>query len=257
MSEAAVIGLEPQARPRLSTEGAVIYAVGDVHGRYDLLKKALAQIATDCAEATTPRPPMLILLGDYIDRGPDSAKVMQALVWLRRRGAFELRLLKGNHEQGLMGFLEDPERRCDWLDYGGTDTLASYGVAPPPPGADSQVLTRARDALLDQMPASHQQLLEELEPMVLVGDYAFVHAGVRPDRPLAEQTEADLLWIRRGFVDAPGPFERVIVHGHTWLSEQPQVCEHRIGLDTGAYATGVLTVARLDEDGARLVQVRA
>jgi serine/threonine protein phosphatase 1 len=261
MSEVAVITLERPAPPQaLSTAGELIYAVGDIHGCYDLLKKALAQIAVDCADegvlGGVRRRPMLVLLGDYIDRGPDSAKVLQALVWLRRRGEFALRLLKGNHEQALLAFLEEPEGHADWLNFGGAETLASYGVTPPPAGADASTLARARDALLDQMPASHLQLLEELEPMVLVGDYAFVHAGIRPDRPLSAQAENDLLWIRRGFVDAPGPFERVIVHGHTWLNEQPQVTEHRIGLDTGAYATGVLTVARLDASGMRLVQVR-
>lgn len=258
MSEALDTLDPPPAPPRiLSTAGERIYAVGDIHGRYDLLKTALGQIATDCADDAASRLPMLVLLGDYIDRGPDSAKVLQALVWLRRRGEFALRLLKGNHEQALLAFVEDPAGAADWLGFGGAETLAAYGVAPPAPGCGAAALAQARDALLDQMPASHLQLLEDLEPMVLVGDYAFVHAGVRPDRPLSAQTESDLLWIRRGFVDAPGPFERMIVHGHTWLSEQPQVTEHRIGLDTGAYATGVLTVARLDEAGMRLVQVRA
>jgi serine/threonine protein phosphatase 1 len=257
MSEAPLLTIERPAPPRrLSTEGELVYAVGDIHGRYDLLKAALRKIAVDCEDEGGGRLPMLILLGDYIDRGPDSAKVLQALVWLSRRGEFALHLLKGNHEQGLLGFLEEPERRADWLQFGGAETLASYGVAPPPVGAEPMALVRGRDALLDQLPASHLQLLQELEPMVVLGDYAFVHAGVRPDRPLADQAESDLLWIRRGFVDAPGPFERVIVHGHTWLGEQPQVTEHRIGLDTGAYATGVLTVARLDEKGMRLVQVR-
>jgi serine/threonine protein phosphatase 1 len=258
MSEALDTLDPPLAAPRIpSTAGERIYAVGDIHGRYDLLKTALGQIASDCADDAAPRQPMLVLLGDYIDRGPDSAKVLQALVWLRRRGEFALRLLKGNHEQALLAFVEDPGGAADWLGFGGAETLASYGVTPPPPGCGAAALAQARDALLDQMPAAHLQLLEDLEAMVLVGDYAFVHAGVRPDRPLSAQTESDLLWIRRGFVDAPGPFERMIVHGHTWLSEQPQVTEHRIGLDTGAYATGVLTVARLDEAGMRLVQVRA
>ena len=244
------------APPARSTEGQLIYAVGDIHGRYDLMKSALAGILQDSAEAARGRTPVLIFLGDYVDRGPESAKVLQALVWLQRRGAFALRLLKGNHEQGLLAFLEDPEAGGAWLGYGGAETLAAYGVAPPPLGAGVEALGRARDALLDNMPASHLQLLGELELMAVIGDYAFVHAGVRPDRPLESQSERELLWIREGFVDAPGPFERVIVHGHTWLGEQPQVLEHRIGLDTGAYATGVLTVARLDEGSLELFQVR-
>jgi len=245
----------PAAAPRpRSTEGELIYAVGDIHGCYELLKRALAQIAADARVEARGRTPMLVLLGDYIDRGPDSAKVLQALVWLQRRGEFALRLLKGNHEQGLLAFLEEPEQGEPWLGYGGAETLASYGVAAPAAGA--QALRDARDALLDQMPASHLQLLTELELMVVVGDYAFVHAGVRPDRSLTGQTEAELLWIRRGFIDAPGPFERVIVHGHTWLGEEPQVMAHRLGLDTGAYATGVLTAARLDAGTVQLFQAR-
>ena len=257
MSEAAVELDRPAASPRaLSTDGELIYAMGDIHGCYDLLKIALAQIVADCDAQARGRLPMLVLLGDYIDRGPDSAKVLQALVWLQRRGEFALRLLKGNHEQGLLDFLETPERGEAWLGYGGAETLASYGVAAPQLGSGTSALIRARDALLDQMPASHLQILGELEPMVLVGDYAFVHAGVRPDRPLADQTEAELLWIRRGFVDAAGPFERMIVHGHTWISDKPQVMPHRIGLDTGAYATGVLTVARLDDGAMQLFQAR-
>ena len=171
-------------------------------------------------------------------------------------GEFALRLLKGNHEQGLLAFLEDPEQGEAWLGYGGAETLAAYGVAAPSPGSEAEALVAARDALLDQMPASHLQLLGDLELMAQAGDYAFVHAGVRPDRPLSAQTEAELLWIRQGFVDAPGPFERVIVHGHTWLDADPRVSEHRIGLDTGAYATGVLTFARLDEGALESFQVR-
>jgi serine/threonine protein phosphatase 1 len=247
----------PSPWPSRSTEGELIYVMGDIHGRYDLLKAALAGVARDSAEQASGRLPRLVLLGDYIDRGPDSAKVLQALIWLQRRGDFALTLLKGNHEQGMLAFLEEPDRGEPWLGYGGAETLSAYGVEPPAPGAGPAALARTRDALMDQMPASHLHLLQELELMAVVGDYAFVHAGVRPDRPLEAQTENELLWIREGFVDAPGPFERVIVHGHTWLNEQPQVLEHRIGLDTGAYATGVLTVARLDEASLELFQVRS
>jgi serine/threonine protein phosphatase 1 len=258
MSGAQTLELERPAAPApaRSTDGQLIYALADIHGRYDLMKAALATVARDSAEAARGRTPMLVFLGDYVDRGPDSAKVIQALVWLQRRGDFALRLLKGNHEQALLAFLEEPEGGEAWLGYGGAETLAAYGVTPPAPGAGPAALQRARDALLDRMPVSHLQLLGELELMAVVGDYAFVHAGVRPDQPLASQTEDQLLWIREGFLDAPGPFERVIVHGHTWLNEKPQVLEHRIGLDTGAYATGVLTVARLDEGSLELFPVR-
>lgn len=256
---AETLGLaQPAAAPRSrSTGGELVYAVGDIHGRYDLLKAVLTQIVADSAREARGRTPTLVLLGDYVDRGPDSAKVLQAVVWLQRRGGFTLRLLKGNHEQGMLQFLEDPERGEAWLKFGGAETLVSYGVPPPPLGSPAEALCAARDGLLDQMPASHLQLLAGLELMAATGDYAFVHAGVRPDRPLAQQTEAELLWIRERFLEAPGPFERVIVHGHTWIGDQPQVTEHRIGLDTGAYHTGVLTAVRLDGASVQVLQSRS
>jgi serine/threonine protein phosphatase 1 len=230
--------------------------VGDIHGRYDLLKALLGKIAEDAAAVAAGRQPVLVFLGDYIDRGPDAAKVLQALVWLQRRGEFGVRPLKGDHERRLIAFLEDPAGGGEWLGLGGDATLAAYGVPPPSADADLAELVRARDALMDSLPASHLQLLDELELMVLAGDYAFVHAGVDPATPLEVQAEADLLQIRQGFVDAPGPFERIIVHGHTWLDAAPRITDHRIALDTGAYTTGVLTAARLDGDALQVLQVR-
>ena len=106
------------------------------------------------------------------------------------------------------------------------------------------------------MPAVHLRLLQQLELMVEVGDYAFVHAGIRPGVPLANQDERDLLWIRHGFVDKPGPFEKIIVHGHVWVSDQPQISDHRIGLDSGAYTTGALTAVKLDEGTVTVLQAR-
>ena len=224
----------PQPTPA-RTDGELVYAIGDVHGCYELMKDVLAGLAADYAERARGRRPILIFLGDYVDRGPQSAKVMEALVWLKRRGDLEIHFLKGNHEQALLGFLDEPERGGPWLEFGGAETLASYGVTPPKTDDGPEVYVRARDE---------------------VGDYAFVHAGVRPGVPLEGQEENDLLWIRRGFVDQPGPFGKTIVHGHTWLSEQPQVTEHRLGLDTGAYATGVLTAARLEDGEVEILQAQ-
>jgi serine/threonine protein phosphatase 1 len=243
----------PLPTPAL-TGGELVYAVGDIHGCYGLMKDVLARLAGDYAARARGRRPILIFLGDYVDRGPASAEVLEALVWLRRRGDLEVHLLKGNHEQALLGFLAAPERGGPWIAFGGAETLAAYGVTPPAEDDPPEAFVRARDELLDRMPASHLKLLLELETMVLVGDYAFVHAGVRPGTPLSQQEENDLLWIRRGFVDQPGPFGKIIVHGHTWLSERPQLTEHRLGLDTGAYATGVLTAARIEDREVELIQ---
>jgi serine/threonine protein phosphatase 1 len=234
--------------------GELVYAIGDVHGCYELLRDVLASLAADYAERARGRRPIVIFLGDYVDRGPHSARVMEALVWLQRRTDLEIHFLKGNHEQALLEFLDAPERGGPWMEFGGAETLLSYGVEPPAAEAPPNAYVQARDELAERMPASHLRLLLGLEIMVMVGDYAFVHAGIRPGVALEDQAESDLLWIRRGFVDQPGPFGKVVVHGHTWLSEQPQLGEHRLGLDTGAYATGVLTAARIEDGEIEILQ---
>jgi len=238
------------------TAGELVYAIGDIHGCYDLMKDILGQVAADYAKRAEGRRPILVFCGDYVDRGPHSAKVLEALVWLQRRGEVELHLLKGNHEQALLAFIDDPDTGPPWLRFGGEETLISYGVLPPAPDEGREGLARARDELLERMPAGHLRLLQSLELMVLVGDYAFVHAGVKPSAPLEAQDEGDLLWIRQGFVDAPGPFEKIIVHGHTWTSDHPQLAGCRIGLDTGAYATGALTALRLEDGELAVFQAR-
>ena len=237
-----------------SVDGALVYAVGDIHGCYAQFKTLLARITEDYGARAQGRRPVLILCGDYVDRGPDSDKVLQALVWLRRHSDLDLHLLKGNHEQAMLAFLDEPEAAGAWLGFGGMETLQAYGVKPVSPDAGPVSLRRARDDLLDRLPVSHLQLLETLELCVAVGDYAFVHAGVRPGTPLNAQVERDLLWIRGGFLDVTGPFEKVIVHGHTWRSAEPEVHDHRIGIDTGAYATGVLTALRLEDGELEIMQ---
>jgi serine/threonine protein phosphatase 1 len=246
--------LRRPARGRV--DGQLVYAIGDIHGRYDLLKDLMARLAGDYAERARGRRPVLVFCGDYLDRGPQSAQVLEALIWLRRRTDLEVHLLKGNHEQAALAFLDAPQDGATWLGVGGAETLVSYGVLPPDPQAGESGLSRARDELLEHMPASHLRLLQTLELMVQVGDYAFVHAGVRPGTTFSRQAEGDLLWIRRGFLDVPGPFEKVVVHGHSWLEDRPQLLDHRIGLDTGAYRTGVLTAVRLEDGELSVLQAR-
>ncbi len=239
------------------TAGQLVYAIGDIHGCYDLMKDILTQIAADYPARAAGRRPILIFCGDYIDRGPHSAKVLEALVWLRKQPHFDLHLLMGNHEQALLAFLDHPQSGQAWMAYGGVQSLRSYGVAPPRGDAAPEVFAHARDELLRRMPAAHLKLLEGLELLLTVGDYAFAHAGIRPGVPLDHQTENDLVAIRREFLDDPGPFEKLIVHGHSWSGDQPAILEHRIGLDTGAYATGVLSAARFDGDEVCILQARA
>ena len=242
---------------RSGTSGELVYAVGDIHGRYDLLKVLLSTLESDCRRFSAGRIPVIIFCGDYVDRGPDSAAVIEALIWLQQRSDLDVRLLKGNHEQAFVKFLDQPGEGRGWLEIGGLATLASYGVDPPQPEDEGgEVLIRARDDLMAKLPASHLKLLENLELMIVVGDYAFVHAGIKPGKPLSGQQERDLLWIGEEFTAAGGPFEKVIVHGHSWRGDKAEVLAHRVGLDTGAYATGVLTAVRLDGGEVTVLSAR-
>ena len=237
------------------TAGELIYAVGDVHGRYDLLKQLVAMVLDDWTARDPGVRPLLIFCGDYVDRGPHSAAVVEAMIWLQQRADIQACFLKGNHEAALMRFLDNPTDSAGWFRFGGIETLQSYGVSAPAPD-DAAACLRARDLLLQRMPSSHLRFLERLELMLVVGDYAFVHAGVQPGVDLRGQREEDLLWIRQEFLADEGPFEKVIVHGHSWTDDQPQILPHRIGIDTGAYATGVLTAVRLCGADIGLLQAR-
>jgi serine/threonine protein phosphatase 1 len=237
-------------------EGQLIYAIGDIHGRYDLLAGLLRGVVADAAGRAGGRRPVLVFCGDYVDRGPASADVMAALAWLRTRRDYELHLLIGNHEQALLRYLADPEDGRPWLGFGGAETLRSYGIEPPDLVADPADQYAARDRLLEAMPASHLLLLQSLETLVTIGDYAFCHAGIRPGRKLADQSIDDLLWIREPFLGSSKPFEKIIVHGHSWDGPDPVVRSNRIGIDTGAYETGVLTCLRLEDGAAAVMQQR-
>jgi serine/threonine protein phosphatase 1 len=239
-----------------STGGRLVYAVGDVHGRLDVLGPLLHDIAEDAVAASPAERPLLIFLGDYVDRGADSKGVVDLVLQMIGWAKFEVRALKGNHEEALLQFLTDPAFGQTWLDHGGAATLASYGVLPPAQRTDPEAWAKTRDAFAAALPATHRAFYEGLELMITVGDYAFVHAGVRPGVPLADQAERDLLWIRQEFLAERGRFEKVIVHGHTPM-EAPQLTPTRLGVDTGAYATGVLTAVRLEGESQRVMQARA
>jgi serine/threonine protein phosphatase 1 len=234
--------------------GELVYAIGDVHGRYDLFKAMLGRITADAAERAHGRLPMLVMCGDYVDRGPESAQLLTALDWIRRDGRFALHLIKGNHEAAFLDFLKEPQDGKSWLCFGGDTTLRSYGVTPPADFDDVPELMRARDDLIERMPAAHLRILNMLELMVTIGDYAFVHAGILPGVPLARQKAEDLLWIRGPFLEQTGRFEKRIVHGHSWIEAAPEIYDNRIGLDTGAYETGVLTAIRIEDNEVLVLQ---
>lgn len=232
----------------------VRYAVGDIHGRADLLGPLLRLIEADIASSDGP-PPLLVFLGDYVDRGADSSGVIDILLSGAPRGA-ECVFLKGNHEAAMMDFILGKPGSRAWLSHGGLDTLVSYGVEPPFLGAGDEQVQAARRALLEAIPFEHHRFLGGLRDFYCAGPFLFAHAGMNPERSLVDQTERDLLWIREPFLSDRKPLPYRVVHGHTPVAE-PHVDDRRIGVDTGAYATGILTAARLSGDAVTFLKVSA
>jgi serine/threonine protein phosphatase 1 len=233
---------EPITNP--TTGGRLIYAIGDIHGRADLLARLLETIQAD-SEATGPeQQPVVITLGDYVDRGADSRGVIDQTIAAAASGRFEFRALMGNHEEILLNFLEDPQIAPLWREFGGLQTLRSYGVPPPRPRARPEDWVEVQQKFRERLPAQHFDFIGGLELMAVYGDYAFVHAGAKPGVALEAQDRRALLWIRDEFLEADHAFGKIIVHGHT-PAPAPFVGPTRIGVDTGAYATNVLTAARL------------
>lgn len=199
--------------------------------------------------------PMVVLLGDLIDRGPNSAGCIERSIRLGEEDWCDLESLKGNHEQALLQFLDDPGVGPSWVQHGGAATLMSYGVdvaqANPSKGWAS-----IQAAFSQAFPPAHRAYVESMKLWLERDDYLFVHAGVRPGLPLDRQTEADLLWIRHEFLRHERPHPRmVVVHGHTPRRE-PDLHRWRIGIDTGAYASGVLTAIRLRGAERMVIQAR-
>ncbi len=224
-------------------DGVRVYAIGDIHGRNDLLQKLLRQIEADDA-ARGPADTQIIFLGDLVDRGPDSAGVIETAIALRDGGR-NVRYLMGNHEEVFLQTCrkKDPKTTRFFIRIGGEATLLSYPITRAEyMGLDMEQLCSRLDALI---PPEHLAFLESFEDQITIGDYAFVHAGIRPDVPLSEQKPSDLRWIREEFVDQRGDLEKVIVYGHT-IYDDFEERGSRIGIDTGAYASGKLTALGLE-----------
>lgn len=231
--------------PRLQLEQApeLVYAIGDVHGCLDDLSRLEGRIVADAA-ATTGRK-LIVMLGDYIDRGPKSA---QTLDWLLRRPppGFERVCLRGNHETLFRDAIVRPDHCKDWLAWGGLETLASYGLNPDD-------FTRANGRVRGQMlqsviPTEHLTFLDELPILLDMPGFLLVHAGIRPGVPIEDQSDQDLIWIREPFLSEDHGLPKIVVHGHT-PGTAPSVHPHRIGIDTLAYGGGVLTALRIPRHG--------
>jgi serine/threonine protein phosphatase 1 len=233
--------------------GSRVYAFGDVHGRADLLQQLRCEIKRSLDDRA-PQKAVVVGLGDYIDRGPDSRGVIELL-----QEGFDSRIehvfLRGNHEELFLGFLNEPEASGKlWFRMGGLDCLRSYGVDIGPYTGASPDMSKAREDFVRCLPSGHVAFIQTLPMWSALGDYLFVHAGVRTHLPLSEQATEDLLWIREGFSDRDEPFEKIVVHGHS-PTDVPYVGRHRICIDTAAYATNRLTCIVLEGTQREILQV--
>ena len=232
--------------------GDRIYAIGDIHGRSDLLDKLYAQIRADAGRAL-PGHRLVVHLGDYVDRGPDSRGVIDRVIDPPLPG-FESVALIGNHDWMMRDFLERPvELGPGWMMNGAGATFASYGVDPPRFGEGPAGLTRASDALKRALPPSHAAFLGELRPMAAAPGYLFVHAGIRPGVAQEDQQFEDLIWIREEFLHSAADHGAIVVHGHT-IVDAPELRPNRIGIDTGAYRSGHLTAVVLSHGRPQFLQ---
>lgn len=253
-SETPAGGLKPvhfPGPPASIPAGRRVYAVGDIHGRADLLLRLLEDLHADIAQGEFEGRPILVFLGDYVDRGFQSKNVIDILLG-ELLSPFETYFLKGNHEAAMLQFLADPGIGPRWAEFGGAETLVSYGVQPPRTRTSKEEWSRASKELNAALPPEHLNFLSNLDVSVRIGDYLFVHAGVRPGIPLEQQSEQDLLWIREEFLNDRKPLGAVVVHGHTPVSA-PHRDSRRVGLDTGAYLSGKLTAARFEHEAVDFI----
>jgi serine/threonine protein phosphatase 1 len=240
-----------EAKPR-GAKGYRAYVVGDIHGRLDLLERLLGEVERDRA-ARRPRRTLLVFLGDLIDRGPKSAEVIERLRTYTVAGVRTVFIL-GNHEEVLLRILDgDAELITKWRWFGGAECLRSYGV-------DAERIATlgdegALEAIRSAIPVEHVEFIKSFVDTCRFGDYLFVHAGIRPGVALEEQFQADLRWIREPFLLDETDHGLVVVHGHT-ISEEVEERPNRIGIDTGAYRTGVLTALAIEGEQRWYLQTR-
>jgi serine/threonine protein phosphatase 1 len=231
-----------------SPEGMLLYAIGDIHGRSDCLKRAHDLIDRDVVGRGAGACVLEIYIGDYVDRGPDSKGVIDRLI--ARSAVAPIVTLRGNHEIIMESFLRGQTTFEEWRRLGGLETVLSYGV-------DARSLLekggiRTHD-LAEKIPVSHLRFISSLESVYTIGRYCFVHAGLRPGVAIARQSEQDLTWIRDDFLNFTGDFGLVVIHGHTPVTSV-DFFANRINIDTGAYMTNRLSILRIDAEGACVLE---
>ena len=236
-------------------DGMRVYAVGDMHGRVDLVRRLHDLIRADVAEVrdeATPAHKVIIYLGDFVDRGNGCKELIDLLLDDPLEG-FTPFYLRGNHEARMLDFLEDPEIGAEWVFWGGETTLRGYGADIENPAFGQQGWSWVRDEFQRNMPARHLSFFRATRFSHSVGDYFFAHAGVRPGVALANQDARDLMWIRKEFLESNADFGQVVVHGHT-IVDDVEVRPNRIAVDTGAWRSGKLSCLVLEENQRHVLQ---
>ena len=243
-------GPDPSGGFPQAPAGTRVYAVGDIHGRIDLLRDLHHAMADDMRRCRAGRK-VVVYIGDYVDRGAGSREVIE-LIANRPLAGFETVCLTGNHEEMMLTFLDDAAIGPTWLSNGGGATLASYGIDVTAAIRTGGGVVRLQQELARSLPATHLAFLRALLPYHVEGDYAFVHAGIVPGRKLADQERADLLWIREEFLNSDADHGACVVHGHTIVREA-EIHPNRIAIDTGACFTDRLTCLVLEGDERRFL----
>ncbi len=239
-----LFGQKEEVPPRIWTapDGQRIYAIGDIHGRLDLLDQLILLIEEDNASRNRVRT-QLIFLGDLCDRGPDSRGVIERVMQLASAST-DVRLIVGNHEELLIRTWDGDRRSAGLINrVGGKETMLSYGIDEA--DYDKADLDELVELISSHVPEDHIAFLKGADDWIVAGDFLFVHAGIRPGDAIEEQRTSDLRWIRREFTDFKGDHGMIVIHGHT-ITEEVDAHDNRIGIDTGAYATGKLTAIGIE-----------
>ncbi|MDX1580034.1 MAG: metallophosphoesterase family protein [Alphaproteobacteria bacterium] len=253
---------DTSSKPPATPEDTCLYAIGDVHGRADLLASLLEDIRADAARRSASRK-LVVMLGDYVDRGQDSKGVLDILIKGQKEGlgdGLDVVCLMGNHEDLMLQFLENAEDGAVWIMNGGDAAMRSYGVNVPAIPQEADPLDLQAE-FTRKLPDEHLDFLRTLKPCHEEGDYLFVHAGVRPGIPLKRQEPEDMMWIRDIFLESTRDHGKVVVHGHSVRFQPEEFPENavrpsRIGIDTGAYMTDSLTCLALDGEERSLIRTQ-
>lgn len=239
---------KPLRAPAAIPEGERIYAVGDIHGRFDLFSALVAAIERDDA-ARGQSDTTIVLLGDLVDRGPESAAVIAAARALQHRR--KVRIVAGNHEEMFLDSFDRVEVLSHFLRFGGQETILSYPIDAV--AFDAAGLETVQTLMREAVPEADLEFIRGFEDFIAIGDYLFVHAGIQPRKPIADQVPENLRWIREPFLSYAGDHGHIVVHGHT-ITPEAEVLHNRIGIDTGAFMSGRLTALGLEGSERWLIE---